>query len=53
MKNIEVKINALKFENGDMIIGVDNGKYYVKTKNGILCYNEKEILEIYDFTDKG
>ena len=51
MKNSEITIKALKFENGNILIGVSNGAYFVKTSDGIFTYNLEEMIEIYDFND--
>lgn len=51
----KVSINALKLENGDLIIGCNKNQnfwqsgnvYYVKTSDGIMQYSDKEMLEVY------
>ena len=53
MKTKEIALKGLQFENGDIILAVSNGRYFVKTTDGIFAYTETEMLKIYDFTDKG
>ncbi len=51
MTTQEIKINALQFENGNILIGVDvkSDSFYVQTTDGIMCYNGSEMAEIYKF----
>ena len=51
MKNKEITIKVLKFENGDIVLAVDSntGNSHVKTSDGIFIYSENEMIEIYDF----
>lgn len=51
MKTKEITIKGLQFENGNIIIGISNGNYFVKTSDGIFTYNLEEMIEIYDFND--
>lgn len=55
MRTAKIKITAIQFENGHVLIGADIGesRYYVNTDGTILtgtimCYTRKEIQEIYD-----
>ena len=48
MKTTEIKINALKLENGHIIIGCSDGIHFVKTEDGIMQYTNNEMLEIYE-----
>lgn len=51
----EVTIKALRFENGDMILAVNQDskgrayQYFVKTSDGVMVYNPEEMKEIYGF----
>ncbi len=55
MKHKEVTIKALRFENGDMILAVNQDskgrayQYFVKTSDGVMVYNPEEMKEIYGF----
>lgn len=51
MKNKEIKINGLEFENGHIIIGIDKDtkETYMKIDGNIFCYTPEEMIEIYDF----
>ena len=48
VKTKEIKINALKLENGHIIIGCSDGIHFVKTEDGIMQYTNNEMLEIYE-----
>ena len=47
MKTQEIKINALKLENGHIIIGYSGGIHFVKTEDGIMQYTNNEMIENY------
>lgn len=41
-----------KFYNGDVILGVDDGLYYIqKFNSAIVQYCESEMLKIYNYKD--
>jgi hypothetical protein len=48
-KEKNIKIKVIQFENGDMLIAVSCGSYFIKTSDGIMIYNIEEMQEIYNF----
>lgn len=51
MKNKEITIKVLQFENGDILLAVDSntGDSHVKTVDGVFIYSDNEMIEIYAF----
>lgn len=47
-----VKILALEFPNGDLVLGVtgkdENRMFFIKTSDGIFEYSENEVSEMYN-----
>lgn len=49
MKTKNIKIDAVQFENGNILLSVSNGMYYVQTSDGVFEYNRDEMIEIYNY----
>ncbi len=49
MKTETMTIEVKRFENGDKILSYSNSLFYVETTDGVMVYNEAEMLEIYDY----
>jgi hypothetical protein len=55
MKTVKTTTTAYEIENSngntDLIVGVSNGYYFVKTSDGIMQYTESEMQEVYEIHD--
>lgn len=59
MKTKKIKISAIKFENGDIILDrnlastfpIVSYDYFVKTSNGVFIYNSAEMVELYNYVN--
>lgn len=48
----KILINAIRFDNGHILLSKCNGLYYVLTDYDITIYSENEMKEVYNFTLK-
>lgn len=51
MKTTKIKIEAIQFENGHILLGKCSfsGNCMVKTSDGITEYTESEMVEVYNY----
>ena len=54
MKTKEIKIKVIQFENGHVLLGINENinSYYIQTSIGIFIYSKEEMKELYNYENR-